>query len=125
MSKFTPILQKEFPAMDNELKEYVEGVLTSIDDFDTSDDIYDAVGDILQSINSEKTEDNVRELCMQFFNIMKVGNNNAVQQKVLNAPVNIAEMARNMETSDNDMHSIWLVNKDGGNVSFFRGSRQH
>lgn len=125
MSKFTPILQKEFPAMDNELKEYVEGVLTSIDDFDTSDDIYDAVGDILQSINSEKTEDNVRELCMQFFNIMKVGNNNAVQQKVLNAPVNIAEMARNMETSDNDMHSIWLVNKDGGNVSFFRDSRQH
>lgn len=125
MSKFTPILQKEFPAMDNELKEYVEGVLTSIDDFDTSDDIYDAVGDILQSINSEKTEDNVRELCMQFFNIMKVGNNNAVQQKVLNAPVNIAEMARNMETSDSDMHSIWLVNKDGGNVSFFRGSRQH
>lgn len=108
--------------MDNELKEYVEGVLTSIDDFDTSDDIYDAVGDILQSINSEKTEDNVRELCMQFFNIMKVGNNNAVQQKVLNAPVNIAEMARNMETSDNDMHSIWLVNKDGGNVSFFRDS---
>lgn len=111
--------------MDNELKEYVEGVLTSIDDFDTSDDIYDAVGDILQSINSEKTEDNVRELCMQFFNIMKVGNNNAVQQKVLNAPVNIAEMARNMETSDNDMHSIWLVNKDGGNVSFFRGSSRH
>ncbi|XP_013106337.1 ATP-binding cassette sub-family F member 3 [Stomoxys calcitrans] len=116
MSQFTAILQKEFPAMDNELKEYVEGVLKSIDDFETSDDIYDAVGDILQSINSEKTEDNVRELCMQFFSIMKVGAADDIkQQKVLNAPVNIAEMAKNMETSDNDMHSIWLVNKDSGN----------
>ncbi|XP_075160357.1 ATP-binding cassette sub-family F member 3 [Haematobia irritans] len=116
MSKFTSILQKEFPAMDNELKDYVEGVLDSIDDFETSDDIYDAVGDILQSINSEKTEDNVRELCMQFFKIMKVGVTEDIkQQKVLNAPVNIAEMAKNMETTDKDMHSIWLVNKDAGN----------
>ncbi|XP_073843233.1 ATP-binding cassette sub-family F member 3 [Musca autumnalis] len=115
MSKFTAILKKEFPALDNESKDYVEGVLESIEDFETADDIYDAVGDILQSVNSEKSEDDVRELCEQFFTIMNVGNNNSVQQKVLNAPVNIAEMAKTMESGDNDMHSIWLVNKDSGN----------
>lgn len=119
MSKFTAILKKEFPAMDNESKDYVEGVLESIEDFETADDIYDAVGDILQSVNSEKSEDDVRQLCEQFFNIMNIGNNNTTQQKVLNAPVNIAEMAKNMESGDSDMHSIWLVNKDAGNVGIY------
>uniref|UniRef100_A0A1A9UFW3 ATP-binding cassette sub-family F member 3 n=1 Tax=Glossina austeni TaxID=7395 RepID=A0A1A9UFW3_GLOAU len=115
MSQLTEILRKEFPAMDNELKEYVEGVLAgSLDDFESCDDIYDAVGDILQSINSEKTEDNIRDLCSQFYNIMKVSTKN-VEHKVLNAPVNIAEMAKSMESKDRDVQSIWVVNKDNVN----------
>ncbi|KAL9903432.1 ATP-binding cassette sub-family F member 3 [Glossina fuscipes fuscipes] len=115
MSQLTEILRKEFPAMDNELKEYVEGVLAgSLDDFESCDDIYDAVGDILQSINSEKTEDNIRDLCSQFYNIMKVSTKN-VEHKVLNAPVNIAEMAKSMESKDKDVQSIWVVNKDNIN----------
>lgn len=117
MSQLTELLRKEFPAMDNELKEYVEGVLAgSLDDFETCEDIYEAVGDILQSISVEKTEDNIRELCTQFFNIIKV-DSKAVEQKVLNAPVNIADMAKDMDAVDKDMHSIWLVNKDNSNVS--------
>ncbi|KAM7355059.1 ATP-binding cassette sub-family F member 3 [Cochliomyia hominivorax] len=115
MSQLTELLRKEFPAMDNELKDYVEGVLAgSIDDFETCDDIYDAVGDILQSISAEKSEENIRDLCTQFFNIIKVGSK-TVERKVLNAPVNIADMAKDMETIDKDMHSIWLVNKDNTN----------
>lgn len=118
MSQLTELLRKEFPALDNELKEYVEGVLAgSLDDFETCDDIYDAVGDILQSISIEKSDDNIRDLCSQFFNIIKVGSK-AVEQKVLNAPVNIADMAKDMDTVDKDMQSIWLVNKDNSNVSF-------
>lgn len=101
--------------MDNELKEYVEGVLAgSLDDFETCDDIYEAVGDILQSISVEKTEENIRELCTQFFNIIKV-DSKAVERKVLNAPVNIADMAKDMDAVDKDMQSIWLVNKDNSN----------
>lgn len=118
MSELTELLRKEFPAMDNELKEYIEGVLAgSLDDFETCEDIYDAVGDILQSISADKTEDDVRELCTQFFNIIKVGSSVTMGHKVLNAPVNIADMAKDMETIDKDMHSIWLVNKDNANVS--------
>ncbi|CAD7005001.1 ATP-binding cassette sub-family F member 3 [Ceratitis capitata] len=114
MSQFTAILQREFPAIDNELKDYVEGVLSgSLEDFETCDDIYDAVGDILQSINLEKTEDDIRELCEEFLNIIKKNTKNEVR-KVLNAPVNIAEMAKEMENVDKNMHSIWLTSKDGG-----------
>ncbi|XP_055856800.1 ATP-binding cassette sub-family F member 3 [Episyrphus balteatus] len=115
MSAFTGILRREFPAMDDELKDYVEGVLCgSLDDFESCDDIYEAVGDILQSINAEKTEDNIRELCHQFFNIIKLKSSNETR-KVLNAPVNIAEMAATMEATDKDVQSIWVVNKDAGN----------
>lgn len=115
MSAFTGILRREFPAMDDELKEYVEGVLCgSLDDFESCDDIYEAVGDILQSINAEKTEDNIRDLCHQFFNIIKLKSSHETR-KVLNAPVNIAEMAATMEATDKDVQSIWVVNKDAGN----------
>ncbi|XP_055908027.1 ATP-binding cassette sub-family F member 3 [Eupeodes corollae] len=115
MSAFTGILRREFPAMDDELKDYVEGVLCgSLDDFESCDDIYEAVGDILQSINAEKTEDNIRDLCHQFFNIIKLKSSHETK-KVLNAPVNIAEMAATMEATDKDVQSIWVVNKDAGN----------
>lgn len=117
MSQYAIILQREFPAIDNELKDYVEGVLTgSEEDFHTCDDIFDAVGDILQGIDGEKSEESIRRLCDEFFNIIK-NNSKNVEHKVLNAPVNIEEMARNMERMDKDMQSIWVVNKDGANVS--------
>lgn len=90
----------------------------SLDDFESSDDVYDAIGDILQSVSTEKTEDNIRHLCSQFFKIMKVKSKN-VEQKVLNGPINIAEMARSMELKDKDIQSIWVVNKDStNNVGF-------
>ncbi|XP_054733647.1 ATP-binding cassette sub-family F member 3 [Anastrepha obliqua] len=114
MSQFTHILQREFPVIDNELKDYIEGVLCgSLEDFESCDDIYEAVGDILQSINTEKSEDDIRELCDEFYNIIKKNTKNEAR-KVLNAPVNIAAMAKEMENVDRHMQSIWLTSKDGG-----------
>lgn len=117
MNRYTEILRKEFPAIDNEMQDYVGGVLEgSQDDFDTCDDIFDAVGDILQSINMEKSEDSIRDLCQQFLNIMKA-DAKYEEKKVLNAPMNIAEMAKSMASADKDVQSIWVVNKDNVNVS--------
>lgn len=33
-------------------------------------------------------------------------------QKVLDAPINLAEMAANAETTSTDVSSIWVVNRD-------------
>lgn len=41
------------------------------DDFENVDDVFDAVGDILLSVADEKTETNIREICEEFFKIMK------------------------------------------------------
>lgn len=57
-----------------------------------------------------------RDLCDEFFNIIKKNTKNEVR-KVLNAPVNIAAMAKEMENVDKNMQSIWLTTKDGGSVS--------
>ncbi|EDW79219.1 uncharacterized protein Dwil_GK25825 [Drosophila willistoni] len=114
-SKYTHILQREFPAMDTELLDYIGGVLTGGDEeFETGDDIFDAVGDILQSVDGERSEDSIRGICEEFLQIMRNDSKN-VERKVLNAPVNIEEMAKNMERMDKDMQSIWVVNKDGAN----------
>lgn len=95
---------------------YVGVLSSSMDDFESCDDIYDAIGDILQNVNSEKTEDGIRDLCSQFYDIMKINAkpriNQVSGQKMLNAPINISELISDMKDKDKDMQSIWVMNKD-------------
>lgn len=58
----------------------------------------------------------IRDVCDEFLNIIKKNTKNEVR-KVLNAPINIAAMAKEMENVDKNMQSIWLTSKDGGSVS--------
>lgn len=45
----------------NDIFRYCVGVLTgSAEDFESGDDLYDAVGDILHEVAAEKDEDDVR-----------------------------------------------------------------
>lgn len=57
----TALLKQEFPSIDSEMKEYIEGVLSSgMDDFESSDDLYEAIGAILHEVSAEKSEDDIR-----------------------------------------------------------------
>lgn len=40
-------------------------------------------------------------------------------QKVLDAPINLAQMAANAETQSNDVSSIWVINRDDNLVCHF------
>lgn len=42
-------------------------------------------------------------------------------QKVLDAPINLAEMAANAETTSTDVSSIWVVNRDDNLVGSIDG----
>lgn len=97
------------------------GILSGgADDFESGDDLYDAIGDLLHEIASEKEEDDIRDLCEQFLCIMKPMNNTqSGEHKVLDAPVNLGQMAANLETTQQDITSIWVVNRDDGLVSIF------
>lgn len=55
------LLKQEFPSIDDEMKDYIEGVLSSgMDDFESSDDLYDAIGAILHEVSEDKTENDIR-----------------------------------------------------------------
>lgn len=60
-AKCTSLLKQEFPSIDDEMKQYIEGVLSSgMDDFESSDDLYDAIGTFLHEIAVEKSENDIK-----------------------------------------------------------------
>ncbi|KAG4078968.1 hypothetical protein HA402_010920 [Bradysia odoriphaga] len=107
------LLKKEFPSMDSETKQYIEGILTGgADDFESGDDLYDAIGDLLHEIAAEKGEDDIRDLCEQFLCLVKPLDNVRKGAKVLDAPKSLGQMAANMEGLQEDISSIWVVSRD-------------
>ena len=47
------------------------GVLESPEDFESSEDVYDAVGGVLQGAAEDTTEKDVRDLCQQLFSALR------------------------------------------------------
>lgn len=91
--------------------------MASADDFDTSDDVFEAIGDILQSIALDKSEDDIRDLCSQLINLMKPEKiSSQTGFKVLDAPVQLADLAAT-NNSDEPVKSIWVVTRDESLVS--------
>ena len=40
------------------------------EDFDTSDDLFDAIGVMLQQADESKTEDDIKEICDRLFSLL-------------------------------------------------------
>ena len=58
------LVQKEFPTIDDVLLSYVESILeTSGDDFENEEDIFEAIGAVLQEVDQSKSEDSIKHLC--------------------------------------------------------------
>lgn len=41
-------------------------------DFEDGEEVFDAIGGVLQEIAAEKNEDDVRDICLQLFNTLKM-----------------------------------------------------
>ena len=55
------LVRKEFPSIDDDLFGYIESVLeTSGDDFEDGEDVFEAIGAILQEVDQNKTEDSIK-----------------------------------------------------------------
>ncbi|KRT84285.1 ABC transporter ATP-binding protein, partial [Oryctes borbonicus] len=116
MTRCSDFIKTEFPLIDDDLKQYVEDVLENgAEDFEDSEEIYDAVGEVLHEISSDKTEEEIRCICDKLLNMLKpnkdVNNPNGLT-KVLNAPVNLGAMAANLESNVDDIKSIWVTQRD-------------
>uniref|UniRef100_A0A665UIS7 ATP-binding cassette sub-family F member 3 n=1 Tax=Echeneis naucrates TaxID=173247 RepID=A0A665UIS7_ECHNA len=64
-------------------------------DFEDGDEVYDAIGGVLQEVSADsKNEDDVREICLQMFNTLKLNNHHGSQKQVLlDAPVQLSQIS--------------------------------
>lgn len=112
-------IRSQFPTIDDDLYQYVEGILdSSKDDFEDGDEVYEAIGEVLHEV-AEKPENEVRRICEKLLEMLKGGSNdedierkkNGVN-KVLNAPVHLGTMAATLEAQVEQIKSIWVNTRD-------------
>ncbi|XP_076757713.1 ATP-binding cassette sub-family F member 3 isoform X1 [Xylocopa sonorina] len=112
-------IRSQFPTIDDDLYQYVEGILdSSKDDFEDGDEVYEAIGGVLHEV-AEKPENEVRQICVKLLEMLK-GNSNDENverrkngvNKVLNAPIHLGTMAATLEAQVEQIKSIWVTTRD-------------
>ncbi|KAH9504419.1 ATP-binding cassette sub- F member 3 [Bulinus truncatus] len=108
-----------FPQIDHEISDYVNGMLEDGgEDFKTSDDLYDAIGTMLQQADDSKSDEDIKEICDRLHSLLSssngvAGNINGLN-KILEAPVQMSQQVE--ETEGTNDHSIWIMKKDNSSV---------
>ncbi|KAJ8368104.1 hypothetical protein SKAU_G00081320 [Synaphobranchus kaupii] len=114
MATYVDILKSEFPEIDTEVFAYITGVLACGGaDFEDGDEVFEAIGGVLQEVSTDcKNEEDVRDICLQMFNTLKLNNCQPVQrQMLLDAPVQISQISAECVTASNDVQGIWMVRR--------------
>ncbi|XP_076302304.1 ATP-binding cassette sub-family F member 3-like [Lasioglossum baleicum] len=112
-------IRSQFPTIDDDLYQYVEGILdSSKDDFEDGDEVYEAIGEVLHEV-AEKPENEVRQICVKLLEMLKGNSNDGNVErrkngvnKVLNAPVHLGTMAATLEAQVEQIKSIWVTTRD-------------
>lgn len=105
-------LRKSLPKIDPDILNYVVDV-TCGDEFETSEDLFDAVGCHLYE-DEDGDENQIRHICSQLMNLLKGSSdecNSTLQNgnvKILNAPIHIGERAKEHVDQITEQNTIWL-----------------
>lgn len=110
---YKEILNSEFPLLDNDVLQYIDGILENgVEDFKSSCDVYEALGEIFHDVSTEKTEQDIRSICQKIFiNILPNGGEEFTEKKILDAPVQLGRMGNEYDDSLKANQSIWLMTK--------------
>ncbi|XP_050691355.1 ATP-binding cassette sub-family F member 3-like [Eriocheir sinensis] len=111
MAAPSQLVRDSFPDIDEEIFQYVEGVLASTEDFETSDDVYEAIGGLLVDAVGLEKDGEIRRLCGEVMELLSTPNG-ALEHKTLEAPVQLAQMAANMELEEHEIKSVWSRERD-------------
>ena len=99
------------------------GVLeTSGEDFESGDDIFEAIGAVLQEVAIEETEDDIKELCDLLLHTLKPvsnGNANNSGRKLLDAPVHLGAITAANAIDENLGSNMWIQKVRDDIVSAF------
>ena len=65
----TDIINSNFPSIESTIFDYVSSVLKNgKEDFDSLDEVYESVGEILLDISDgKKSEDDIKDICEQLY----------------------------------------------------------
>ncbi|CAH1772874.1 unnamed protein product [Owenia fusiformis] len=109
---FSEIISSHFPEIDSEYLDYVTGILSEgSDEFSSSDDVYEAVGEVLQGLD-DKPDDDIEKLCKELFNMMKDDKKASKGPvRILDAPMQMGSLT-DAGNGTGDDHSIWIAKKD-------------
>ncbi|XP_044734390.1 ATP-binding cassette sub-family F member 3 [Chrysoperla carnea] len=109
-------IKNEFPLIDDDLKHYVESILENgAEDFESSDEVFEAVGEVLQEVSNNKTEDDIKLICEKLLDMLKPNRSGTIsngEAKVLNAPVHLGSIVANLDSNIEDIKSIWVASRD-------------
>ncbi|KAK7063138.1 ATP-binding cassette sub- F member 3 [Halocaridina rubra] len=108
------LLREKFPSIDEEIFQYVEGVLNSSEDFENGEDVYEAIGSLLIDAVGADKEGEIRKLCEQLGRnlVLSNGTTATTERRILDAPVQLSEMAATMEMEDEAIVSVWSRERD-------------
>ncbi|XP_040284435.1 ATP-binding cassette sub-family F member 3 [Bufo bufo] len=114
MATFVEILRSEFPQLDAELLQYVTDVLDSgQSDFESENDLFEAVGELLQDVSGDTKDDNdIRHICQRMYRTMRMENNHVPSQAqvLLDAPIQLSQIAD--YDVGGEVLSVLLMKKD-------------
>ncbi|XP_048836251.1 ATP-binding cassette sub-family F member 3 isoform X1 [Brienomyrus brachyistius] len=119
MATYVDILKSEFPEIDTEVFDYITGVLNcGGSDFEDGEEVFDAIGGVLQEVSGDcKNEEDIRGICLQMFNTLKLNSCHQVQRQVLlDAPVQLSQISAECESASSDVQGIWMM-KRGQNTT--------
>ena len=114
MEQCTVLLKSSFPKINEDIIEYIESVLeTSGDDFESCDDFYEAVGEVLQEVVEDQNEEYIKDICDQIYRLVKPDTGDGGgggQLKLLENSVNIGQLAAEQLNGGEGegADSIWL-----------------
>merc|ERR1712106_147965 len=112
MAVASQLVRDKFPDIDEEIFQYVEGVLAYTDDFECADDVHDAIGSLLEdAVGSEKI-DEIQKLCEDVMKILNVSNGTTRHRKLLDGPVHLGDAAAEMEKEEETFKSVWITTRD-------------
>ena len=119
MAKCASLIKAAFPKINDDIYNYVESVLeTCGDDFENTDDLYEAIGEVLHEMEVDKTEDDVKDICTQIMTLLKpdFGSKKVLngQLRMLDSSVQLGQLASSQVEADGggEGESIWLKTGD-------------
>eukprot|EP00731_Ephydatia_muelleri_P015000 Em0008g720a len=116
MTTVEEILTQNVPDLDEAVFDYVCGVLESPDDFNSSEDVYEAVGSVLLDSSQDPTdEEGIRDLCALLLGALKGDDDyesfeesNGNEKKLLDAPIYLGDRFK-IDNSALKETNFWMM----------------